>query len=408
MIQLRQITSKILSFIEALFKNLDKVMWLLISTLVPRNDKIMVFGAWFAQKYEDNTKYLFEYALTFFSQYQLFWITDNERIYNKLCNKKLPVLLGNSLKAKYTILRAKFIFISTSRSDVGKNNVKYQGGAYCINLWHGIPLKKILYDNNYSFKLGFCFYIRDLLKKIPYRNYFVISSSECVSKIYMSAFNLKKSHVLELGQPRNDYFFKEHINPYRQQYFGKKIIIYMPTHRNEGQRIINLESIFDLNSLENLCNKYNAVFLIKKHFYHSNFYPMTKDNSMIEPDKSLFIKDITNDLVDTQALLDSADVLITDYSSCYIDYLLLKRPIIFYNYDLSEYMSQDRQLYFDYNKVTPGKKCATFTELEFELQELLSGNDEYQTEREKIKNMFYSKKNQSTVSKRIIDTIIEM
>lgn len=52
-------------------------------------------------------------------------------------------------------------------------------------------------------------------------------------------------------------------------------------------------------------------------------------------------------------------MLVTDYSSIYFDYLLLDKPIIFFNYDLEEYLNNSRDMYFNYDEFTPGRKYKT-------------------------------------------------
>ena len=99
----------------------------------------------------------------------------------------------------------------------------------------------------------------------------------------------------------------------------------------------------------------------------------------------------------------SADIMITDYSSCYIDYLLLDRPMVFFNYDMEHYLENDRTLYFEYDSVTPGPKCKTRDELTEILVQLLSGKDGYKSKRQEVCDLFYSKDNQRPVSAKIID-----
>lgn len=81
--------------------------------------------------------------------------------------------------------------------------------------------------------------------------------------------------------------------------------------------------------------------------------------------------------MDIQELLMDTDLLITDYSSTYIDYLLLDRPMVFYDFDYQDYLRTDREMYYDYDDVTPGYKAETFGQLLDELdlifQEKISG-----------------------------------
>jgi CDP-glycerol glycerophosphotransferase len=81
--------------------------------------------------------------------------------------------------------------------------------------------------------------------------------------------------------------------------------------------------------------------------------------------------------MDPAPLLKKADLLVTDYSSIYFDFLLLDRPIIFFPYDLERYFSRDRQFLFSYDELTPGAKVITETALyEKIVEELEHPNDE--------------------------------
>jgi CDP-glycerol glycerophosphotransferase len=88
-----------------------------------------------------------------------------------------------------------------------------------------------------------------------------------------------------------------------------------------------------------------------------------------------------------------------------MDYLLLDRPIIFYPYDYAKYVKRDRELQFDYDRMTPGPKCLNQGELERELARYLaSGEDPYREEREKLLTMAF-KYRDGDASKRIWEYI---
>lgn len=87
------------------------------------------------------------------------------------------------------------------------------------------------------------------------------------------------------------------------------------------------------------------------------------------------ITDITERSMDIQELLMDTDILVTDYSSTYIDYLLLDRPVVFYNFDYQDYLEHDRGMYCDYEKAAPGYKAETFEALMEEFERLVQGED---------------------------------
>lgn len=390
---------KYISKVKNVFKIIVRFIFMYFSMIIPKNKKIMIFGAWFGKKYDDNPKYLYEYVLSERKDIKAIWYTSDKKVFDKLNEMGYPVYMSNTWKSIRTAMRAKYIFTATSREDIGWAEANLTGNAVHVDLWHGIPLKKIMYDNGFVKIDTLKQKVSKKLSYPPFRKDYVISTSETITNIYLSAFRKKIEYVIQLGQPRNDYFYSEHINPFKERFNGKKIILYMPTHRNAGKTPIDVDSLFDLNKINEMCIKNNCVFLIKKHFYHASDTPMKG--------KYEAIMDITSEVVESQVLLDSADILVTDYSSCYIDYLLLDRPILFYNYDMEDYLKNDRDLYFDYDEVTPGEICGTKDEFEIVLDKLLSGNDTYKAKRQEICDLFYSKDNQRPVSAKIIDYFLK-
>lgn len=389
-------------------KVLGKILYIAInylSMLSIRSNRIYIFGAWFGNKFSDNSKYLYLQASKD-KDIRCIWITKNQKVYQDLKDRGIEVYMHKSLRGIFYQLRAKYYFTCTADYDV---NSILLGGARHINLWHGIPLKKIMWDD----KISNVFHKKSLVKKViskiynlllyfPKRHQYLISSSEEITKIYISAFRIKEDKIFELGQPRNDVYFDKTLEDedFPGLYKEKNVILYMPTHRNKGETKLLAKDLFDLKLLDEFCEKNNTIFLIKKHFYHAN------EIEDISEYKNII--DITNENFDSQLLLKYADILITDYSSCYIDYLLLDRPIIFYSFDYMEYTVNDRELYFDYSSVTPGLKVDNFKGLFSSLNKLIiDKNDEFINERKVIKNLFYNKENQNIVSFNILKTIRE-
>ena len=119
------------------------------------------------------------------------------------------------------------------------------------------------------------------------------------------------------------------------------------------------------------------------------------------------IIDITREDIDTQILTIESKALITDYSSIYIDYLLLDRPILFYCYDYKHYLEKDREMYFEYEDVTPGEKAENFDELFEQIKGVIENGGDYgRKDRERVKNMFYCKAGQGPVGNILLDMMV--
>ena len=101
-----------------------------------------------------------------------------------------------------------------------------------------------------------------------------------------------------------------------------------------------------------------------------------------------------------------ADVLISDYSGAFLDYLFLDRPIIHYVYDYDFYKNTDSGLYYEIDEFMSGHVCKDPDSLLAALDEVLSGEDPYQNRRQAVRNSFmeYEKGNASeTIVKKVID-----
>lgn len=219
-----------------------------------------------------------------------------------------------------------------------------------------------------------------------------MSTSPQVSSYYPETFLVKPENVIEMGQARNDIFYdhslidENKLPPVFQQ--NRRIITYMPTHRLDGKQKLQIESILDIAALNSFCKANNYSFLIKTHFYSDKF--------KLEDYRNIY--NFGGADIDPQILLKYTDILITDYSSCYTDFLLLDRPVLFYCYDYDWYISSDREMYHDYDEVTPGPKCKTFEELLFHLQEIAESTDRFKAERERVLDIFYSEENRGLVA----------
>lgn len=385
---------------------LIKYMVMYLTMLSPRSKKIMVFGAWLGDKFADNAKILFLEAQED-KEIIPVWITRNPKVVEEVRNAGYRAYEWCSIKGIWYQLRAKYAIMTNGISDFKH---AFLGGAIFINLWHGIPLKKVGYDDYYekdwdSKKQRF----REKVIRVPLGKEYVVATSPTVAKIYESAFRAPASRVICLGQPRNDVFFDAEL---MKKIKGKSKssleegrdsiqILYAPTHRKEGQVPVSISSLFDLKKLNDFCERNHCDFFVKKHFYHRNEWEELQSYPRIH--------DITRETWDTQELLMRTDVLITDYSSIYIDYLLLDRPMLFYHYDYEEYLKTDREMYFHYEEVTPGERAENFSQCMEGLERIMQNGQQHQKdERERVRNLFYCEEGQGKVGIKLLEKIKEL
>jgi CDP-glycerol glycerophosphotransferase (TagB/SpsB family) len=347
-----------------------------VSKLLPKNKNIWVFGAWFGNKYADNSKYLFEYINEFQPQIRAIWLTNSDEVVDKLKLKDYEVYKRYSLKAINVGLRAKYsIFVHSNSAD---GMMFLNNNAKLIQLWHGIPLKKIGNDDLLIFNPKFSSNIKQVL--FPFANEYydcIISSSEEDKSKFTTAFNSK--NIVIAGYPRNDVLFNCKYSDN-----SNVTITYLPTFRdNLGDQIdLFTDFGFIVEKWNTTLKRLNIILNIKMHPVNK-----PKDDLLKEYIKYECINFLNE--VDVAELLLDTDILITDYSSVYFDFLLTNKPIIFAPFDFDKYIKKDRELYYDYNEVTPGPKCKNWDEV-LEWVVMFKENQEiFKNEREVVKNRFH-------------------
>lgn len=329
---------------------------------IPKQKKLIIFSAWFGEKYQDNAMYMYEYMLEN-SSYEVWWYTRNKDIFNKLECEGKPVVYSKSLKGVWKQIRAKMLVSAVQFADFNNYFLK---NCIFFDLGHGFPNKQIGYvqpDMNFR-KKRYDELLRDGVEL------YMTAASTITRDIQMDSFQLDMEHIVFCNKPRTDALFDSELRKGKNQIVNKlkaghKAIVYMPTHRSCGNVEIKINEIFDLDAIQEICEKYDAVFIIKKHYYHAS----EKSNL----DKYSRIFDITNEKnIDAQTLAYQTDVLVSDYSSAYIDFLLLDRPVILYTYDLERYLKKERGLYLGINDNHVGFKPLTKAEFTQNLETVCS------------------------------------
>ncbi|MDR1616651.1 MAG: CDP-glycerol glycerophosphotransferase family protein [Syntrophomonadaceae bacterium] len=376
----------------------------------PKRKNLIVFGADAGNGFAGNSKYLFLEALKH-PEIQAVWITKNRDTLNVLREKGYEAYMAKSRKGFWMQLRAATAIMTHSIKD--DFWFLCMAGAVSVNLWHGVGLKCSWFRNKNSYGGRVIRWTNGLRKNLAMifvktnmtAKKYVVSTSENVSAYYPDTYNVPVSNIFNLGQTRNDVLFDDSLEEgFLPDYFkNQKVITYMPTHRNYGKNKGKAESSIgnniDYQRLSEMLQRFGYIFIVKHHRFLTG--------RAEQRDKFPNVIDITqeNYNLDSQMILKYTDILITDYSSCYTDYLLLDRPVIFFCYDLEEYL-QKWDLNFEYDTVTPGPKVFDFDQLMEELEKILQGQDDYRDERQRVKRIFYSPENQQPVAAKQMEFIL--
>src|SRR5690606_20456698 len=156
---------------------------------------------------------------------------------------------------------------------------------------------------------------------------------------------------------------------------GKRIVLYSPTWRPPGDP--QPAQVLDLDELNAFALRHDLLIAWKAH---------PKDRCVVTHREAIVVID---KMADAYPLMQYVDCMVTDYSSIYMDFILLDRPVVFFPYDLDAYVA-GRGLQHEYDEVSPGPKCHNQSELQQILREVLvEGRDAWASQRDHVRRQFY-------------------
>ena len=338
---------------------------------------IWLFSSTDNSHYNYNSRYLFEYVKENLPEITPLFVINDPELRNSLSSKygKQYFIETESIQGIRQALSAGVWFTSAGLPAYGTGLHKKR---LIINLWHGVPLKKIaLLDPNLKKAARIYF------KKIFSENYTcILTTSHELIPLMARSFAVSEDKIKVWGQPRNDGLFQKNdcreilgqLFPDLPEY--TKTVLYAPTFRDYGQVQLFPFKDFDQEQLEAFLEEKNMLLFIRTH---------VAEQGSAAPYLGKRIRFLGNEQAeDVTGILNIFDCLITDYSSIYIDYLLTDKPMIFLPYDRQQYLD-GRGMNFDYDDVTPGPKPETFNDF---LDALSPKEDFWKSERKRVNRLF--------------------
>lgn len=383
-------------------KNKNRAHYQLTDNIDKVNPRTIVFESFGGKNYSDSPKYIYEYMMKHYPQLEFIWVFKSpDKAFLPGPAKKVK---KGSAAYYDAYSRAKY-WVSNARLPLYLNKKPNQ--VY-IQTWHGTPLKRLANDMKVVRMPGTTTdnYKRNFREETNRWDY-LISPNAYSSKIFETAFWMPPEKILEIGYPRNDVL----VNRANDQAFiqqikenlnlpeGKKVIMYAPTWRDD-EFVKKGKYLFDLKiDLDNLQQKLgdDYVVLLRMHYLISNALDLRGYED--------FAIDVSN-YSDISELYLISDCLITDYSSVMFDFGVLKRPQIFFAYDLDKYDQDLRGFYLDFHNDLPGPIYKDAYQLADDLQNLDKITNDYQGRIDKFYNDFCSIEN-GKASKAISDLITE-
>jgi len=353
-----------------------------LSRFWSREKRLWVFGARGGTGFVDNTKYLYLWVAVDEPSIRPVWISKEQAVVDTLQQQGYEAYHANSFRGRLLTLRAGVVFVTQGLRDVHMGST---AGARLVQLWHGLPLKTIAWDAEWSdqpWPVRRCHaYMADEIDLVT------APSTEAIEPL-SSGLGIDPDRFVVTGYPRIDVFAEEIegatltvdeslLDRIEARATDNELVFYLPTYREAGTSFIEA---FDTTAVGDLLTARGAHLYIKAH----------PDEPVTAAESHPHVHWLPAS-VDPYLVLPHADVLVTDYSSVFFDYLAVDRPIVFFPYDRSSY-TESRGFYFAYESVAPGPIATDANELHEALDAALAaaagGSDPYSDTRQRLRQQF--------------------
>ena len=350
-----------------------------INNIIPKF-KIVIFNS--NPDFADNAYSLYSYLLEnrsdVLKKYKIIWACNNRK---SLKNQKIKfgkiIYKKSFLGLLYFFIAEKIICTHNYFYDVksGKNQTIY-------NLWHGCGYKKLKNDREY------------------YRGDYTFVTSLEYKKIQGLELNIPQENVIITGLARNDKLFRrtnclEKLGIYRDKY--SQLVIWLPTFRRSISKELGNDGCYNLFGINEVLERPDSSLLDwlknKKILLIIKPHPLEKidDLSIHKSDNIMFL---TNDMmhnidVDLYDILQETDVLLSDYSSVIVDYLLLDKPIALICSDYTSYETDRGFMFENCEEYLPGPIIKNEEEFINYIKQIDEINEEWREKRILLKNKLH-------------------
>lgn len=331
-----------------------------INPFIKVHKKTWVFASNGGRTFGEGSKNLMQYTMGFDKSIDCTYITRNKTVYNQLKVNSIKCELNWSIKGILAIAKADCIFFTHGPADIYYAFKKDNRCFYYLT--HGqaykVALNSLAEKENKKIRIPEKIkgVLRRYLFDLPSHNdsAFVSCCSDFISQFTRKEFN-PECEIIVLGSPRNDILFTPQLlhDDFFDMFKRKKIITYMPTHRAYGKGKPSPTLFIHDEEKQKWLREHDVVVLIKQH--------PNMISQIIDSESNDVVIDVTKKELDPQCVMINSDVMITDYSSVWMDWLLLRRPLLHYFYD--NFADEDAGYYYDLHDAPAGRICESEDEL---------------------------------------------
>lgn len=380
-------------------KVFNKTIALHVFNKMKLKENYIVFESFMGRNCSGQPKYIYKYLQeNYGNKYEYIWVVDRKGV----------EIEGKHKKCKRMGLR---YFYYMNRSKYWVNNMRQplslirRPETIMLSTWHGTPLKRLVFDMDDVHSAN------PRYKEIVYKQTrewdYLLSDNPFSTEKFQSCFLFEKEKILEYGYPANDPLYapdKEEKAKQIKKKLGipedKKVILYAPTWRDDnfyeaGQYGFDLD--LDVNRMQKLYGD-EYVLLLRLHYFVVDKLDLSKYGNFTVDGSSY------DDITDLYLI---SDILITDYSSVFFDFANLKRPILYYTYDLDKYRDVLRGFYLDMEKDLPGPLLLTNDEVMDAIKNIDKIQEKYKDKYEEFYNRFCSV-DDGNAAKRICEKVFDL
>ena len=368
------------------------------------DDKKVFFQTFSGRGYSDSPRAMYEYMLNApeYADYHFVWSFREPEKFAFLKGPRTEVVKFRS-RADNKAMRTSKYWISNYRM---LDHQHPRRGQIYVQCWHGTPLKRLGYDLEASDNsMNSIREIRSKYRTDAKKFTYLISPSPFCTKVFSTAWNLIETNqthkIIEEGYPRNDRLINatsKERDEIRKSLGveGKKVILYAPTWRDNQHTSgegYTYKTEVDFDKLQRELGD-DYVILFRAHYLVANSFDFDRYQG--------FIRDVST-YSDINDLYIAADILITDYSSVFFDFANLRKPEIFYMYDLEEYANELRGFYISLDEL-PGPIVRDEDAL---IEEIKAADDWQPDEKYEAFRARFNPKDDGQASKRTLAHIIK-
>ena len=296
---------------------------------------------------------------------------------------RLKYVKAESLRGVWFLARARVVVIAYGLGGLSTYATGLTRKHLVVQVWHGIPLRRI----------GRLFPRETWWAAETPKYAAMVASSERERDHLAQAFApVPRDEIWLTGLPRNDFFLGDeaalpadylaHLDELRQQLGGRRLVLYAPTWRDREEDHYQF-SPEESRRLSEMLRRHNAVLGVRGHSNVRHLSRYTADSDVAEI--------ITmNHIPDVNVVMRETAVLVTDYSSIYLDFVLTGRPILHFTYDFDNYLRNRIGFFYEVDEAFAGPRLLTFDQFLEHLDRALGSGVEDAPQYQHVRDLFHA------------------